>query len=129
MKKILAISSLLFIACSREPLTINFSTITYIDQATHSDTIIVKYNKEYNDLEPSIYYAKKGWQTSTNASPQYGFKEYGIRTADSIFIAISPNTTIYNSYYFRFSADASILESQNILLLPTLSSKQTFIKL
>ena len=129
MKKIILICcTLFFIACNKPPFHINSPTIIYLDQANHVDTIIVQYNNEYNDLQPSIYYAKKDWQRFANAIPMNGFREFGIRTADSIYIPVMAGSTNYNSYRFKFSADGATLESQNILLNPLSNASIIFVR-
>ena len=124
MKRLFTFSFILIVVgCTKPPFFIDTPTLTFIDNATKSDTIIIKYNYEYNDLEPTIYFAKKNWQMSSSSVPNNGFKFIAIRTIDSI------GSTNYYNYRFKFSADGNTLESQNFLLLPSASSALFFSKL
>ena len=131
MKKLFTLSIILIVVgCTKPPFFIGTPpTLTFIDNATKSDTIIVKYNYEYNDLEPTIYFAKKNWQMSSSSVPNNGFKFIAIRTIDTISIPESTGSTNYYNYRFKFSADGNTLESQNFLLLPSASSALFFSKL
>lgn len=132
MKKIivLIICTSILCSCNRYPLEIKLSTFIFIDEATKSDTIIIQYNDQYNDLSPQIYYAKKNWQTSPNPSLQHMLINIKYRTQDSISIGIPASAT--NSFYnyrFEFLDHGSRLESQNLLEMPPISNAVIFKKL
>ena len=130
MKKLFTLSFILIVVgCTKPPFFIDTPTLTFIDNATKSDTIIIKYNYEYNDLEPTIYFAKKNWQLSSPSVSNNGFRFIAVRTIDTIGIPVSIGSTNYYNYRFKFSADGNTLESQNFLLLPSASSALFFSKL
>ena len=131
MKKCVYILGLCLVAaCTKQPEVLQLPVVTWIDEATHSDTIVTKYSSEQNALDANLYYARANWQTSTGIVPRSGRKMITIYAKDSIYLSRNNSTTDYDGpYQFRFSENGTKLTSQDFLLPPDSSQGRVFVRL
>lgn len=131
MKTSILVLALVFVvACTKQPDILNLPVTTWIDQDTNSDTIIVKYSAAQNTVDANVYYAKKGWQTSTSPTAQRANKQITVYYNDSIYLSRNDGSTNYDGpYQFKFSTDGTQLTSQDLLQVPANSMGRVFVRL
>jgi hypothetical protein len=86
----------------------------WIDEATHSDTIITG---EGYELPNYLYYAALNWQSSADTSIANGFRKIGIRYGDSILVKpLNDLSTNYDGpFFFHIDENKTALKAQNFL--------------
>lgn len=113
MKQFLASIILVISGCSGDPMVAPSTLETsWIDVATHSDTIITNVNNQW----PVIYYAEKNWQSSADTNLSNGFRFIAVRKGDTIAVKpLDDSTTNYQTYISGNNENSDTLKSQNFL--------------
>ena len=113
MKYIITALLLFCFGCSDDPPSIPIAPTTWIDAATHGDTIIT----DAEAVPGLLYYAIKNWQSYPDSNFTNGFRRLVIRQGDSVLIALSNPaiTKYYGPYLVVGNAENDSLYAQNFL--------------
>jgi hypothetical protein len=127
MKQFIACVILVISGCSGDPMVAPSSLETsWIDAATHSDTIITNINNQ----PTIIYYAAQNWQTAADTSIAHGYRFIGARKGDTILVKpLDDSTTNYQTYISGNNENSDTLKSQNFLDTLAINPVRTFVHL
>ena len=118
----------LFAACNKPPATApSTPQTTWIDMATHNDTIVTNVNMRSSLL----YYAQKNWQLSADTNTSHGYRFIAVQYNDSILVKeVNDLSSDYvGPFYFYVNEKNDTLKAQNFLDSSGANPIRTFILL